>query len=80
VGALDVLQAAQPQHVVGGRDLLGARRQHLLASRAIHIYGGDFFAPPSPRSEWDPETLREREWNLDDTRRLFEEAEARSRT
>jgi len=48
-------------------------------TRAIHVYGGDFFAPPSPRSEWDPETLVERPWDLEDTRRLFAQAEARSR-
>jgi predicted metal-dependent enzyme (double-stranded beta helix superfamily) len=48
-------------------------------TRAIHVYGGDFFAPPRPRSEWDPETLTERPWDLDDTRRLFAEAEARGR-
>jgi predicted metal-dependent enzyme (double-stranded beta helix superfamily) len=49
-------------------------------TRAIHVYGGDFFAPPRPRSEWDPETLIERPWDMDDTRRLFAEAEARART
>ena len=64
-----------------GRDIIHSVTNPIgKLTRAIHIYGGDFFAPPSPRSEWDPETLREREWNLDDTRRLFEEAEARSRT
>jgi predicted metal-dependent enzyme (double-stranded beta helix superfamily) len=47
-------------------------------TRAIHVYGGDFFAPPRPRSEWDPETLAERPWNLDHTRRLFAEADARA--
>ncbi len=47
-------------------------------TRAIHVYGGDFFAPPRPRSEWDPETLAERPWDLDHTRRLFAEAEARA--
>jgi predicted metal-dependent enzyme (double-stranded beta helix superfamily) len=46
-------------------------------TRAIHVYGGDFFAPPRARSEWDPETLIERPWDLDDSRRLFAEAEAR---
>jgi predicted metal-dependent enzyme (double-stranded beta helix superfamily) len=46
-------------------------------TRAIHVYGGDFFAPVRPRSEWDPETLVERPWDMDDTRRLFAEAEAR---
>jgi hypothetical protein len=32
-----------------------------------------------PQSEWDPETLVERPWDMDDTRRLFVEAEARFR-
>jgi predicted metal-dependent enzyme (double-stranded beta helix superfamily) len=48
-------------------------------TRAIHVYGGDFFAPPKPRSEWDPETHLERPWDIEDTRRLFAEAEARAR-
>jgi len=47
-------------------------------TRAVHVYGGDFFAPPSPRSEWDPESLVERPWDMDDTRRLFAEADARA--
>lgn len=47
-------------------------------TRAIHVYGGDFFAPPRPRSEWDPETLTERPWDMEDTRRLFAEADARA--
>jgi predicted metal-dependent enzyme (double-stranded beta helix superfamily) len=46
-------------------------------TRAIHVYGGDFFAPPQPRSEWDHETLVERPWDIEDTRRRFAEAEAR---
>ena len=48
-------------------------------TRAIHVYGGDFFAPPQPRSEWDPETLAERPWDIEATRRLFAEADARAR-
>ena len=48
-------------------------------TRAIHVYGGDFFLPVRPRSEWDHETLVERPWDLDDARRLFAEAEARFR-
>lgn len=48
-------------------------------TRAIHVYGGDFFAPLRPRSEWDHETLVERPWDMDDTKRLFEEAEARAK-
>jgi predicted metal-dependent enzyme (double-stranded beta helix superfamily) len=48
-------------------------------TRAIHVYGGDFFAPARPRSEWNPETLSERPWDMEDTLRLFAEAEARTR-
>ena len=36
---------------------------------AIHVYGGDFYAPG--RSEWDPETLVEREFDFGTSRRLF---------
>jgi predicted metal-dependent enzyme (double-stranded beta helix superfamily) len=44
---------------------------------AIHVYGGDFFAPAEPRSEWDHETLTERPWNIDRVKSLFREAEER---
>ena len=44
---------------------------------AIHVYGGDFFEPAEPRSEWDHETLTERPWNMDRVKSLFREAEAR---
>src|SRR4030095_9229877 len=47
-------------------------------TRAVHVYGGDFFDPPEQRSEWDHETLVERPWDMDDTLRLFREAEARA--
>lgn len=45
---------------------------------AIHVYGGDFFDPTRPRSEWDHETLLERPWDIEDTRRRFQEAEERA--
>jgi predicted metal-dependent enzyme (double-stranded beta helix superfamily) len=44
---------------------------------AIHVYGGDFFHPSEPRSEWDHETLIERPWNIDKVQSLFREAEER---
>ena len=44
---------------------------------AIHVYGGDFFNPAEPRSEWDHETLIEAPWNIDKVKSLFGEAEAR---
>jgi predicted metal-dependent enzyme (double-stranded beta helix superfamily) len=41
---------------------------------AIHVYGGDFFAPG--RSEWDPESLLEQPCNVDRIVRQFEESNA----
>ncbi len=42
---------------------------------AIHVYGGDFFAVP--RSEWDPQTLRERPFDLERAKQVFAEANTR---
>jgi predicted metal-dependent enzyme (double-stranded beta helix superfamily) len=42
---------------------------------AIHVYGGDFFA--TGRSEWDPETLSERAFDLEAARASFREANQR---
>lgn len=44
---------------------------------AIHVYGGDFFHPVEPRSQWDHETLSEEPWNVDKVKALFSEAERR---
>ena len=44
---------------------------------ALHVYGGDFFEPEEPRSEWDHETLEEQPWDITRVRKLFSEAEAR---
>jgi predicted metal-dependent enzyme (double-stranded beta helix superfamily) len=42
---------------------------------ALHVYGGDFFA--TPRSEWDPKTLKEQPYDVADTMRAFEASNAR---
>lgn len=44
---------------------------------AIHIYGGDFFN--HPRSEWDPEALTERPYDVAKNMRMFTEANERFR-
>jgi predicted metal-dependent enzyme (double-stranded beta helix superfamily) len=41
---------------------------------AIHVYGGDFYG--AKRSDWDPETLFEREYDFALHRRMFEAANA----
>lgn len=71
---------------VGDVTLLGRDIIHSVVNpigkltRAIHVYGGDFFAPPIARSEWDPESLQEKPWDVGETQRLFSEADARSRS
>jgi len=42
----------------------------------LHVYGGDFFA--DGRSEWDAGTLTEQPYNVENARRLFEQANART--
>lgn len=62
-----------------GRDIIHSVLNPIgKMTRAIHVYGGDFFDPPRPRSEWDHETLTERPWDMDNTRRTFRDAEARA--
>ena len=39
---------------------------------AIHVYGGDFFA--EERSEWDPDILEERPYDIEKNMALFERA------
>jgi predicted metal-dependent enzyme (double-stranded beta helix superfamily) len=50
-----------------------ANPQHRFTG-AIHVYGGDFLK--EPRSQWDPETLLEQPYDLDQVRKLFAEANA----
>jgi predicted metal-dependent enzyme (double-stranded beta helix superfamily) len=42
---------------------------------AIHIYGGDFFG--TPRSDWDPETLKERPYDVERARKVIADANER---
>jgi predicted metal-dependent enzyme (double-stranded beta helix superfamily) len=44
---------------------------------AIHVYGGAFFS--TPRSEWDPDTLEERPFDVEKAKRVFAEANERWR-
>jgi predicted metal-dependent enzyme (double-stranded beta helix superfamily) len=59
-----------------GRDIVHSVTNPIARlTGAIHVYGGDFFAVK--RSEWDPETLAERAYDVDKNMRLFAEANAR---
>jgi predicted metal-dependent enzyme (double-stranded beta helix superfamily) len=58
-----------------GRDIIHSVTNPIpRLTAALHIYGGDFFS--QPRSDWDPEFLRERPYSVERTQRLFEEANA----
>ena len=54
-----------------GRDIIHSVTNPLpRLTGAIHVYGGDFFA--MERSEWDPETLDEKPYDVEKARRMFE--------
>ena len=76
------LQAAGSKPIEArGVALLGTSIIHAVTNPlrqftgAIHVYGGDFFAVA--RSEWDPTTLQERPYNVERTRQVFKDANAR---
>jgi len=59
-----------------GRDIVHSVTNPLpRITGALQVYGGDFFG--TARSEWDPETLRERPFDLERAKRLFEETNTR---
>ena len=61
-----------------GRDIIHSVANPIAKlTSAIHVYGGDFFDPPDPRSQWDHETLVEQPWDMDHTRAVFRQAETR---
>jgi predicted metal-dependent enzyme (double-stranded beta helix superfamily) len=70
---------------LGARDVavLGQAVIHSVANPlrvftgAIHVYGGDFFG--TPRSEWTPDTLQERPFDMERARRVYADANARWR-
>jgi predicted metal-dependent enzyme (double-stranded beta helix superfamily) len=58
-----------------GRDIIHSVTNPVLRlTGAIHVYGGDFFAVT--RSEWDPERLLERRYDVEKNMRLFDDANA----
>lgn len=60
-----------------GRDIIHSVTNPIpRLTAALHIYGGDFFA--QRRSEWDPETLLEQPFDVQNALRQFEEANARA--
>ncbi len=61
-----------------GRDIIHSVANPIAKlTAAIHVYAGDFFDPPMPRSQWDHETLVEQPWDMDHTRAVFREADTR---
>lgn len=62
-----------------GRDIIHSVTNPIpRLTGAIHVYGGDFFG--AERSEWDPESLLERRYNVEKNMRLFEESNSRFAT
>ncbi|MDG2113982.1 MAG: hypothetical protein P8N02_15380 [Actinomycetota bacterium] len=61
--------------VLGGNVIHSVTNPIRRMTLALHVYGGDFFA--SGRSEWDPETLAERPFDVEASAALFTEANDR---
>jgi predicted metal-dependent enzyme (double-stranded beta helix superfamily) len=82
--AQGLVQAGGKQLEITDTTLLGKTIIHAVTNPlrqftgAIHVYGGDFFA--AARSEWDPETLEERPYDVENAKRVFAEANERWRT
>ena len=61
-----------------GRDIIHSVANPIAKmTSALHVYGGDFFNPPAPRSQWRHETLIEQPWDMANTRATFRQAQAR---
>ena len=71
-------QLAIRDAAVLGRDVIHAVTNPLRQfTGAIHVYGGDFFA--TPRSEWAPDTLEERPYDVQRAMKVFADANERWR-
>jgi predicted metal-dependent enzyme (double-stranded beta helix superfamily) len=74
-------RASSKRLETGDATLLGSDSVHAVTNPlgtftgAIQIYGGDFFR--AARSEFDPETLKERPFDLEKAKRVFLEANSR---
>ena len=77
-----LVQASARQLEAGDAVLLGAQTVHAVTNPlgrftgALQIYGGDFFRVP--RSEFDPDTLEERPFDVERAKGVFLEANKRS--
>lgn len=61
--------------VLGGNVIHSVINPIRRMTLALHVYGGDFFAPG--RSEWDPESLVERPFEVEASAQTFKEANDR---
>lgn len=61
--------------VLGDNVIHAVTNPRNIFTGAIHVYGGDFFA--AQRSEWDPETLEERPYDVKKARLQFKLANDR---
>jgi predicted metal-dependent enzyme (double-stranded beta helix superfamily) len=61
--------------VLGSETIHSVTNPSPRVTGAIHVYGGDFFGVP--RSEWDPQTLEERPYDVAHARQAFQDANDR---
>jgi predicted metal-dependent enzyme (double-stranded beta helix superfamily) len=82
-GSQGLVEAGAKQLEVRDAAVLGRDVIHAVANPlreftgAIHVYGGDFFAVS--RSDWDPDTLEERPYDVERAMKVFADADERWR-
>jgi len=57
---------------LGAEAIHSVNNPRTMFTGAIHVYGGDFVN--QPRSQWDPDTLLEEPYDMDEVRRQFAQA------
>jgi predicted metal-dependent enzyme (double-stranded beta helix superfamily) len=55
--------------LLGSEVIHSVANPHSSYTAAVHVYGGDFFA--TPRSQWDPDSLVEQPFDVEQVRRLL---------
>ena len=63
--------------ILGPEVIHSVRNPRQTMTCALHVYTGAFFA--TPRSEWDPETLQERPYNIANMLKAFADANERAK-
>jgi predicted metal-dependent enzyme (double-stranded beta helix superfamily) len=63
--------------LLGSEVIHGVANPHRTYTAALHVYGGDFFG--TPRSQWSHGPIDEEPFDVEEVRKLLEDADERAR-